>query len=136
MNRLGMDSWLVWISWPLLAFGLAWIAGFSRTTFGFRGWLYRQSPLLVELLECPGCVGVYIGFFGGYLLTGRFLGALWWAIVIPASNLLLARASGILAAPRRTDEQVQARGEENACPQRTAEGKRCGLPTGHYGDCT
>lgn len=88
------------------AFGLAWIVGHASISYKPRLWLAKRWPRLVELLECPGCSGFWIGTIAsgaGALLfsdlvsisEGMAIGA-----VIPlytaGANYILGRLTGLI----------------------------------------
>jgi hypothetical protein len=55
----------------LTAFGFWWITGRSRASLGLREWAAKRGAsgeLIVEMLECPGCLGFWIGVGPGFAL--------------------------------------------------------------------
>ena len=88
--------------YTLAAFGLAYILGHSRITLYTRtrlaalGWFSRW---MVELVECPACLGTWLGFAAGFFWP--HLAPLGWAPLALAlwtcgANYLLGRATGLL----------------------------------------
>lgn len=112
-----MISLLYFASYLLAAFGLAFVVGQSRISLPFRIAIAPDGQpktvggslrgLLVDLLECPGCLGVWIGVSAwAYGLTlglplkhWELLAAL--PLLTCASNFILASITGVHAhAPR------------------------------------
>lgn len=97
-----MISFVIYL---LAAFGLAFVLGYSEVSFPFRSALSKSGALarwFLKLLECPGCVGVHIGWSWVMLGGAPFFGASsrWvemglLAFATCASNLLLARLAGL-----------------------------------------
>lgn len=105
------------VAWCLIAFGVTYVVGHSQITRGMREWLYapkvdergvpvevnRWARLVVDLMECPACFGFHVGWIG-YLLGFRILAtdlgviadAIAFGFLTSGSNLLLARASGLI----------------------------------------
>lgn len=88
-------------------FGFAWIVGHSTLTRGFREWLWglqtkgwpRLSPIAVELLECPGCLGFWVGLIGGALYFQSIGLALLCAFATTGVNAVLGYLTGIMSIP-------------------------------------
>lgn len=95
--------------YSIAAFGLAFCAGFAKISFGVRVWLSQREsrPIhwFVLLLECPACLGFWIG-----LITAPWVRT-WqpFAREIPlipfmilhafftcGSNFIIGRATGLI----------------------------------------
>lgn len=99
---------LALIVYTVASFGLSWIVGHSRASRPIRLALYDSGGLLanlvVEMLECPGCFGAWLGFFVAlsvHLIFRDVTAAIF--IVFPTytagSNYLLGRATGLISPP-------------------------------------
>lgn len=85
-----------WIGFFLAAFGVAWAVGHSRASRGLREWIFERTPLFVDLLECPGCLGFYLGFAFGLWELHTFTGALFLGFATVGSNVILGRLTGVM----------------------------------------
>jgi hypothetical protein len=88
--------------YSLAAFGLAYIVGWSKLSLPLRERLNPKS-LFLALLECPACLGTWVGFAAGYWAWSRGFSSLGWQMSVAvgglytcASNLILARLTGLL----------------------------------------
>ena len=106
-------TWLVLAIWTVAALGFAYVAGHSVISKPFREWLAgpvsdEGEPLIVWRfwivagIECPACLGTWLGFFAGlaYGIAGG-PGPLWLlpfagAFYTAGSNLLLGKLVGIM----------------------------------------
>lgn len=74
------------------AFGLAFVVGFSRISLGFREWVAARSVWGIALLECPACLGYWIGLASGLFdlpgLFGHSFMPVPWLIRIYAAIVL------------------------------------------------
>ena len=52
--------------YSLATFGLAYVVGHSRISLPIRTFIAKISLPIVELLECPACFGVHLGFWVGF----------------------------------------------------------------------
>jgi hypothetical protein len=89
--------------WFLVAFGLCYVVGHAKVSLGVREWLasHRRLRTVVELIECPACLGFWLGLVGGlcwpWLLP---VGYPQWAsapllgLATSASGYILGRATG------------------------------------------
>lgn len=117
------------VVWFLAAFGAAFVLGYSRISLGFRNWVggwvdssttndlatgqvhghittHKPAvpvlgPWLAALLECPGCLGWWLGLAAGAsgILTWAgmpgWISALVFAFATSGCNLLLAKWVGL-----------------------------------------
>lgn len=59
-----MDAYLRTFVYCFATFGLAFILGYSKIFEPFRAALWKAGPagrFLVTLVECPGCLGWWVG---------------------------------------------------------------------------
>ena len=83
------------IVWTVSALGVAYIAGHSYITKKFRETMFDFIPIVVMLLECPACLGFWLGFFFG-LVLGGFANAITLACYTAGSNFILAKFTGLM----------------------------------------
>lgn len=99
MNLLRMDGAAL-AFYFLCAFGLAYILGFAKITLALRANLDTHGGTFgawcADLLECPACLGFWIGLSVGWLDRHSFAWAVQLALATTASNLLLALWSGLV----------------------------------------
>lgn len=123
MDMMNWSTFLV--IYALISFGFAYITGHALITRSVREWAYdfgigsklhpveenavvkpgsvyahKLHPLrwLVLLLECPACLGWWIGFAAGYYFNGWPL-ALAASLFTTSTNFLFGRATGLIARP-------------------------------------
>jgi len=94
--------------YSVMAFALTWIIGDSKISLPFRMVIDPgeiKTPLdaarawLLMLLECPGCLGFWLGIAALYFHVAPefewgFLGAIECGLFTAGACLLLARAAG------------------------------------------
>jgi hypothetical protein len=80
------------------AFALAWIIGRAQISFPIRNWLAGRNwpgvPFLLDLIDCPACFGVWIGFITGLIFVG-FGTACFLALWTCGTNLILGSLIGL-----------------------------------------
>jgi hypothetical protein len=85
------------------AFGLAFIAGHSQISVGIRRFIAPTNrkiswprEWIIELIECPACLGTWIGAIYG--LAFQPLWCPWWmlALFTAGSNFTLGRLTGLI----------------------------------------
>lgn len=56
--------------WFLLAFGFCYTVGHARVSLGVRTWMsgFPRLTWFLLLIECPACLGFWVGLVGGLLL--------------------------------------------------------------------
>lgn len=101
---MGLPLWLAVLLHFWSAFGFAYVVGHSHISLPFRDLLSRVAAArwLLILIECPACLGFWLGavpaYFGHSLIPGLGAAALVALVVglaTCASNLLLARFAGL-----------------------------------------
>lgn len=95
---------VTWVLYFLAAFGFAFIVGHSWISLAFREWaaLSEKGLWFAKLLECPACLGFWIGLAA--VLTGTVsvpFGPRWFAAIVLAcatsgSNLLCSKWVGLV----------------------------------------
>lgn len=124
--RLLLLAWL----YILTAFGLAFVVGYAKISLPFREWLTAQVEVrdalgfyskreprfvgvrrwLLELLQCPACLGVWVGgvfalvdpaFFGAASALGLNhlpveVLSLVFGLATAASNFILGALTGLI----------------------------------------
>jgi hypothetical protein len=86
------------ILYYLAAFGLAYIIGHAKITYRLRARgvaMGAAGKLVVELLECPACLGFWIGLAAGYFNVVSFAATWVLALTTCAVNLIAARFAGL-----------------------------------------
>lgn len=100
--------------WFLCAFGFCYAVGHARVSLGFRTRLAIVSEWLTSLLECPACLGFWVGLAGGAALPEllpapfsptRLVAAPVLGFATCAVGYLLGRATGWL---QETEEALSA----------------------------
>lgn len=103
-----METLVLLVVFGLVNFGLFFICGLSAISLPVRR---RMPPLVIELLECPGCFGFWTGLALATLAVAsglvslppalhfafKILAVLAGGVTSTASNLLLYSLSGIAA---------------------------------------
>lgn len=98
------------VTYLLAAFGLAYIAGHSKISITPRLILGGSKtieppipplipgfgPFVVDLIECPACLGFWEGLVYGWVMRGQFLDGLWLGCVTSGSNFLLGRLTNLI----------------------------------------
>lgn len=90
--------------YTIAAFGFVYIVGHSLITKGIREWIYgdewspiaRTRRLFVSLLECPACLGFWIGLVAGYAAPLASLPPLTLALYTTGANFILAKLTGLM----------------------------------------
>lgn len=80
LPKLWVLDWSQLALFALVLLGLTYLVGWSRISFGTRHWLARR-PIglwLVQLIECPKCLGFHLGWVALMLGWGPFAGAGPW----------------------------------------------------------
>jgi hypothetical protein len=84
--------------YTIAAFALAWIIGHAQISFPIRNWLAGRNwpgvSVFLDLIQCPACLGVWIGFIAGWVCLGFVMGiflALWTC----GTNLILGALIGL-----------------------------------------
>lgn len=104
------------VVYTFAAFGFCWIVGGARVSLPFREWLAEMrerknipAQIFLELIECPGCLGFWVGFLIG--LVGLLRGVPWlppptgpWILSVlgfytAGVNFCLGRATGLIDKP-------------------------------------
>lgn len=94
-----------WLTYTLAAFGLAFVLGHAKVSLGLRGFVHENlgwiGRFLVELIECPACLGFWIGLCYGFLFHPPFVppgthGVVVLALATAGSNFILGRKSGLI----------------------------------------
>lgn len=80
------SPWLYLVLYALGSFGFWWIIGRSGISLRAREAVAARSPLLAELVECPGCCGFWHGTAVGVVVAYQAAHAVF---AIAASGLLL-----------------------------------------------
>lgn len=90
-------------------FGFAYVVGHSVITKRPREWLFDFGHVfppavwLVLLLECPACLGAWVGFAAGFWWPvadfPRAIVVLGAAFFTAGSNFLLGRITGLMPHP-------------------------------------
>lgn len=92
--------------WFLVAFGFCYVVGHARVSLGVRTLLAgdESNPLrawFVALIECPACLGFWVGLVGGWLLPAlvpdvfpRWATAPALGLATSAVGYMLGRATG------------------------------------------
>lgn len=76
MNTVALEScpvpfpaaafdWAQFALYGLVVLGVAYVVGYSQITYAARSWLAKSSPVggwLVDLLQCPKCLGFHVGW--------------------------------------------------------------------------
>lgn len=95
-------------SWTISVLGVVYVAGHSQISLPIRAWIHDAPGTLlgprriaVELVECPVCLGAWLGAAGGYLAADRLGVAATASVVVGAAYtagamLILGRATGIM----------------------------------------
>lgn len=99
--------------YTLAAFGIAFVVGFAKISLGIREFIAARCTWLISLLECPACLGFWIGLVAGALnLPGLFneitpyprlyrvCAALMLGFYTVATNFLLGRISSLIPNPQ------------------------------------
>ena len=120
--RLFLLTWL----YILASFGFAFVVGYAKISLPLRSWLARtchaqgtdlvlvpfsdERRWLVDLLQCPACLGFWIGA-GFVVVDARFFGAtaalgldhlpavalvLIYGLATAASNFILGALTGLI----------------------------------------
>lgn len=96
---------VTWVLYFLAAFGFAFIVGHSKISLAFREWLAARGGLFLwfaQLLECPACLGFWIGLVAVLTSTVTVpFGPRWFAAMVLAcatsgSNLLASKWVGLV----------------------------------------
>lgn len=95
--------------WFLAAFGLCYVVGHARVSLPFRQRLgdvaeakqWRAMLWFVELIECPACLGFWLGLAGGWFMPTLVpapvpCAAFTLGLATCASGYILGRATGWL----------------------------------------
>lgn len=93
--------------YTVAAFGFVFIAGFSTVTLALRTWLAKRGLVgrtLVQLLECPVCLGFHVGwlyFVAGEprFIDGDVLGVFTLSCYTAGACFILGRATGVVTLP-------------------------------------
>ncbi len=91
----------------LAAFGLAYVLGYSKISFPIRNFLAPDPPrliswpallgvILVDLIECPACLGVWEGFFFGLYTHQTPWQFFVSACAVSGSNFILGRLTRLM----------------------------------------
>lgn len=86
------------IFYTIAAFGLAYILGHSSISLAPRTWLASKSAWLTELLECPACLGFWIGLFWAlpYWGLADWRHFLAYPVYTAGANFLLGRLTRLI----------------------------------------
>lgn len=98
---------IYFIAYTVAAFGFAYVVGHSRISRPVRLALWDVGGpfvrLFVELLECPACLGFWIGGVTGVVLYVNGPLPLPFVAIAPfytsGANFLLGRATGLISDP-------------------------------------
>ena len=107
-----MELAISYLVYFLAAFGLAFVVGFSTLTQPLRDALFfgksSWGKLLCKLFECPGCLGVWVGFLAGVVEfvpnvfgKSRLAFAVALGLATCGLNMILAAACGLLDTERK-----------------------------------
>ena len=90
-------------------FGLCWGIGGSKLTLpirvSFAAWIeteeahgqpVRASAFLLDLIECPACLGFWFGLLFGFIDGAGYKGAISIAFYTAGVNYLLGRLTGLI----------------------------------------
>lgn len=94
-------SWTtLWVI-SIAAFGTAYIAGHAKISLFIRQWLFdtkfKPFRYLVELIECPACLGFWLGVIGWLVRPNPTVSdALIAGCFVSGSNALLGFWSGLM----------------------------------------
>ena len=103
----------------LMAFGISFVLGFSHISLPVRVALAKAGNIggwCVRLLECPGCLGFWVGAvayivlpwmpkYAALLTENKLVGLLVLAFFTVASNLILSLQFGLIhAGPKEKEE--------------------------------
>jgi predicted ABC-type sugar transport system permease subunit len=97
------------VFYTLTMFGIAYVAGHSVISLPAREVIAVWSQWLITMIECPACLGWWLGLVSGliFAFTGwRPFGpaALGIVVTLPfytaGANYLLARATGLIPNPQ------------------------------------
>jgi hypothetical protein len=85
----------------LAAFGLAYVVGHSVITRSLREWIAgdessRMRFYVITLLECPACLGFWMGL--AYALAFEYH-PLLAALYVCGTNFIIGRATGLVRHP-------------------------------------
>lgn|SRR5574342_655639 len=86
--------------WCLFSYGVAYVIGHSKISLPFREWLSEGRGIkawVLDLIECPGCLGIHIGFWFGLFYDrlhyafndDLFYNAVFLSFFTCSSNLLI-----------------------------------------------
>jgi len=95
MGSKGVDLLVYAVS----AFGLAWCISNSKVSYPLRLRLAEAGSVwMLALLECPACLGWWLGIFAYFASSTPAALGQWWTagLFTMASNLLLAKLAGLL----------------------------------------
>jgi hypothetical protein len=96
----------------LVNFGLCYVVGHAKITLKLRMKLFSKVEWLVDLLECPACLGFWLGLFEAWLLCPQLrdfflflfphtgtstVGSIFsFALYTCSVNYILGRLSGLI----------------------------------------
>lgn len=88
----------------IAVFGFCFIVGSSKISYGPRRMMYDRGGLpgriFVMLIECPSCLGFWIGLLAGGLHPpqgfGRFSFALLMGCYMSGANFILGKITGLI----------------------------------------
>lgn len=89
--------------YTVAAFGLAYVVGHSVISRPVREVIALWSEPLITLIECPACLGWWVGLGAGIGLA--LAGRLAWALILAlafytaGANFILGRATGLIPNP-------------------------------------
>jgi len=104
------------VIYMLASIGLAYIVGISEISYPIRGWMAEHPTLhwLLRLIECPVCFGTWSGLIAGVWLNplhlpyGMIANSIVTALATAGSNLMLARAGGLVVPGVPTDPSQES----------------------------
>jgi hypothetical protein len=97
--------WVALVLHVFAAFGIAYVLGYSKITLQGREWLSTFGTVgkwAVALLECPACLGFWIGCLATILKSGipgeplLAFSALHLGFFTCGTNFLLAKVTGLI----------------------------------------
>jgi hypothetical protein len=94
---------LFWLAYPAFAFGLAYVLGWSVASKKLRDWLHGKGVILslfIEMIECPACLGFWIGVGTGGWMLGGPIQALFIGFTTAGTNFILARFTDLIPPPK------------------------------------
>lgn len=90
----------------IAAFGLAYVIGHSKITLPLRAWIDPGMPIsslwrafrmfVVTLLECPACLGFWIGVFFALYSGFDLRTILVVGFYVAATNFIIGRMTGLI----------------------------------------